>query len=61
VQGQPISFIEKKVDEMLHLPNVEIIIPPNHQQDEVVEICIRLASRHAIMQKEGWESFITQR
>jgi len=53
VQGQPISFIKKMVDEMLHLPNIEIIVPPNHQQDEVVDMCISLASKHAIVQKAG--------
>jgi len=56
VQRQPISFIEKMINEMLHLPNVEIIVPPNHQQDEVMEMCIRLASKHAIVQKEGWKA-----
>jgi hypothetical protein len=55
VQGQPISFIKKTVDEMLRLPNVEIIVPPNYQQDEVADMCIRVASKHAIVQKEGWK------
>jgi len=56
VQGQPISFIEKMANEMLHLPNIEIIVPPNHQQDEVVDMCIKLASKHVIVQKEGWKA-----
>jgi hypothetical protein len=52
-QGQPISLTEKIVGEMLHIPNVGITIPPNYEQDEVIDICIRLALKDTIVQEEG--------
>jgi len=53
VQGQPISLTEKIVDEMLHLPNVGITIRLNYKQDEIIDMCIRLTLKDAIVHKEG--------
>jgi hypothetical protein len=48
VQGQPISFIEKTIGEMLCLPNAEITIPPNYKQDEVIDMCIELVLKDVV-------------
>ncbi len=53
VQGQPISLTEKIVSEMLHLPNVGITIRLNYKQDEIIDMCIRLTLKDAIVHKEG--------
>jgi hypothetical protein len=53
VQGQPISIIEKTFGEMMRLPKTKITVPPNYKQDEVVEMCIKLALKYVIMHKEG--------
>jgi hypothetical protein len=53
VQGQPISLTEKTISEMLCLFNVGITIPLNYKQDEVADMCIRLAPKNIVVQKEG--------
>jgi hypothetical protein len=53
VQGQSISITEKTIGEMMRLPNTKITTPPNYKQDEVTKMCIRLAPKDTIMQKEG--------
>jgi hypothetical protein len=53
VQGQPISLTEKTIGEMLCLFNVVITIPLNYKQDEVANMCIRLAPKNIVVQKEG--------
>jgi hypothetical protein len=53
VQRQLISLIEKTIDEMLRLPNNGITIPLNYKQDEVVDMCIKLALKDIVVQKEG--------
>jgi hypothetical protein len=49
VQGQLISLIEKIVGEMLCLSNAIITIPPNYKQDEVTDMCIRLALKDIVV------------
>jgi hypothetical protein len=56
VQGQSISITEKIIGEMICLPNARITIPPNYKQDEVAVMCIRLAPKAVVVQKEGWKA-----
>jgi hypothetical protein len=49
VQGQSISLTENTIDEMLHLRNVGTTIPPNYKQDEIVDMCIRFASKYIVV------------
>ncbi len=56
VQRQSISITEKIIGEMIRLPNARITVPPNYKQDEVVEMCIRLAPKDVVVQKEGWKA-----
>jgi hypothetical protein len=53
VQGQSISIIEKTVNEMMCFPNARITAPPNYKQDEVEEMCIKLALKNTVVQNEG--------
>jgi hypothetical protein len=55
VQGQSISITKKIVDEIMRLPNTRITVPPNYKQDEVMELCIKLALKDTFVQKEGWK------
>lgn len=47
--GETNFLIEKIVREILHLSNTGLAIPPNLKQDEVAQMCVKLAPKDAIV------------